>query len=157
MAATAGLTFTTTMRVIDHEFHRDAAIVRHHAPSNAYGPLYPGFDIFMLDIARLDRSSRRIHDQHAAEFRRRRLQQRVLAFRFKTNCACAPARLRAICQRPLPGLSSIAQRTTVPAGMFFSGSELPMKMSAVGPDINFEPTCKPAGAGYKALLTVNVI
>jgi hypothetical protein len=47
----------------------------------------------------------------------------------ETNCACVPAE-RAICA-PLPGRSSMLW-TTVPAGMFFSGSALPTRMSASG-------------------------
>ena len=51
---------------------------------------------------------------------------------------------------PLPGLSSTLW-TSVPVGMFSSGSALPALMSAEAPDWTNEPTRSPAGARMYAL------
>ena len=46
---------------------------------------------------------------------------------------------------PAPGFSSIAC-TTVPTGMLRSGSALPARISASGPDIRRSPCFTPSGA-----------
>ena len=59
-----------------------------------------------------------------------------------TSCTDDPA-LRAIWP-PLPGLSSTLC-SSVPSGMFFSGSALPGRMSTFCPDTITSPTFIPAG------------
>ena len=62
---------------------------------------------------------------------------------FATSCTPEPA-LRAIWP-PLPGFSSTLW-TSVPVGMFSSGSAFPGLMSARGPDSTVAPTRSRAGA-----------
>ena len=62
---------------------------------------------------------------------------------FATSWTLEPAE-RAILA-PCPGFSSMLC-TSVPVGMFSSGSALPGVMSACGPDSTIEPTTSRAGA-----------
>ena len=70
---------------------------------------------------------------------------RIVAFApsFAISWTLVPAE-RAILA-PAPGFSSIAC-STVPTGMLRSGSALPGRISASGPDISRSPTSTPCGA-----------
>jgi hypothetical protein len=128
--------FAAAVRVIDR-IHRNAAIVR----ALAQPALAPGLaerNVFVIDVAHLP-------DGRHAIGRTRRISPEgsfssAMPPSRETNCACVPAE-RAICA-PLPGFSSMLC-TTVPAGMFFSGSALPTRMSASGPDITVRPDLQP--------------
>ena len=141
MTAAGSFALTAAVRVIDR-VHRDAAVVRHACPSSACGRLCRATDVFVLDVADLaDR--RHALDVERGGFRPKAASAARTRASRETSCACAPAE-RAICA-PLPGFSSMLW-TMVPGGMFLSGSALPTRMSASGPDVTVRPTSRPTGA-----------
>src|SRR5581483_8972045 len=98
-------------------------------------------DVLMVDVADLadGRAARERHAAHLAGRRRRT----ACGPSFATSWTPEPAE-RAIFA-PWPGFSSTLC-TSVPVGMFSSGSALPTLMSASGPDSTLAPTRSCAGA-----------
>ena len=139
MTAARSLALAAAVRVI-HRVHRDAAIVRASCPASACVPPCPATR-FRDRRCPPGRPSPCIPAARGG-FRPRAASAAPCRLRCETNCACEPAE-RAICA-PLPGFSSMLW-TTVPAGMFFSGSALPTRMSAVGTGHDLLPDLQPVG------------
>ena len=151
MPAAGGLALAAAVRVV-HRIHHDAAVVRLCGPATGCGR-----------PCRATRSRDRrcrpgrwspCNPPTRAASRPRGASAARSRLLCETNCACAPAE-RAICP-PLPGFSSMLC-TTVPAGIFFSGSALPTRMSASGPETTVRPTVEPDRAKNVALLAVGVV
>ena len=86
------------MRVV-HRIHRNAAVVRHLAHP-ALASRLTERHVFVIDVADLADRRHALH-RHAADFARRQLQQRLVAF------AGNQLRLRACRARHLPALARL--------------------------------------------------
>src|ERR1041385_6017522 len=135
MTSAGGLAFTTAVRMV-YRVHGHAAIDRLFAQPDVASGL-ADVNVLVLHVADLP-DRRHPIDEHFARLARGQLHQRVLFF-FRAE----PPAERTICA-PLPGLSSMFWMV-VPAGMSFSGSAFPTRMSASGPLTIFWPTFNPTG------------